>query len=103
MSIKKLLGLKIKSLRKERKYSQEYFSELIGINPRQIVRIESGESFPTAENLEKIAQVLNVKVQELFINDCYIPEDEMKKAVLERLLTAKGEKLKMFYLIAMNL
>ena len=71
MGIKQLLGAKIRELRKQKKYSQEYFSELIDLNPRQIVRIENGESFPTAENLEKIATVLGVKPQELFINDCF--------------------------------
>ena len=39
MSIKKTLGLKIKELRKKAKFSQEKFSEMVDMNPRQIVRI----------------------------------------------------------------
>ncbi|MDO5437800.1 MAG: helix-turn-helix transcriptional regulator [bacterium] len=103
MNIKKLLGAKIRELRKQKKYSQEYFSELIELNPRQIVRIESGESFPTAENLEKIANALDIKVQELFINDCFASDEEMKEAILKKLTLLGGEKLKALYLMAINL
>ena len=103
MNIKKLLGAKIKELRKQRKYSQEYFSELIDINPRQVVRIENGESFPTAENLEKIANVFGIKVQELFINDCYGSDEELKLAILNKIATLNGEKLKALYLMTINL
>lgn len=103
MNFKKLLGAKIRELRKQKKYSQEYFSELVNLNPRQIIRIESGESFPTAENLEKIADALNIKVQELFINDCYATDDEMKKIIAEKLSNMTGDKLKALYLMVINL
>jgi len=103
MNIKKLLGAKIRDLRKQRKFSQEYFSELIDLNPRQVVRIENGESFPTAENLEKIANVLGVKVQELFINDCYSSDEEMKLALINKLALLSGQKLRFLYLISINL
>ncbi len=103
MSIKKLLGAKIKDLRKQKKYSQEYFSELVNLNPRQIVRIENGESFPTAENLEKIADVLNVKVQDLFINDAFIEDTKMREIILKKLPLLSGDKLKTIYLTIINL
>lgn len=103
MNIKKLLGAKIRELRKQKKFSQEYFSELVDLNPRQIVRIENGESFPTAENLEKIAKVFGIKVQELFINDCFSSDEEMKLAVINKLANLSGEKLRALYLMAINL
>lgn len=103
MSIKKLLGARIRELRKERKFSQEYFSELIGINPRQIVRIENGECFPTAENLEKIASVFEIRAQEFFINNCYLSEDEMKSEIVKKLNFLTCEKLKALYLISVNI
>ncbi len=103
MSIKKLLGAKIRELRKQNNYSQEHFSELVDLNPRQIVRIENGESFPTAENLEKIANVFGIRVQELFINDCFSSEEEMKLAIINKLADMNREKLRALYLMAMNI
>ena len=42
MNIKKLLGEKIKRLRKNRGLTQEQFSEMINIAPRNLSRIEVG-------------------------------------------------------------
>jgi len=66
MSIKKLLGEKVKRLRKMRGYTQEQFAEMIDITPRNLNRIESGENFVTAETLDKIILSLNVPSDILF-------------------------------------
>ena len=103
MNIKKSLGAKIKYLRKQKKYSQEYFSELIDISPRQIVRIESGENLPTIENLEKIANVFNISVEELFINSSFDDEDILRQKICDKTENLKGESLRALYLMASNL
>ena len=51
---------------------------MVDMNPRQIVRIENGESFPTAENLERIALALRITPQELFYNEAFIPDENFK-------------------------
>ncbi|MBO6180655.1 helix-turn-helix transcriptional regulator [bacterium] len=66
MSIKKLLGEKVKRLRKMRGYTQEQFAEMIDITPRNLNRIESGENFVTSETLDKIILSLNVPSDILF-------------------------------------
>ena len=66
MNIKNLLGEKVKRLRKMRGYTQEQFSEIIDITPRNLCRIESGENFVTAETLDKILNALNVPADILF-------------------------------------
>ena len=66
MSIKNLLGEKVKRLRKRRGFTQEQFAELIGITPRNLCRIESGENFVTAETLDKILISLNITADILF-------------------------------------
>lgn len=103
MNIKQLLGLKIKTLRKKQKISQEHFSELLNMNPRQIVRIENGESFPTAENLEKIAEALGITVQELFYNDCFMPDEILKAKIVHRIAEMDTERLRMLYLMVSNI
>lgn len=65
-NFKYLFGQKIKSLRKEHKFTQEKLSEKIGINLRQLARIEAGESFATAETIELLCEALNIQPYELF-------------------------------------
>ncbi len=103
MSIKKTLGLKIKELRKKAKFSQEKFSEMVDMNPRQIVRIENGESFPTAENLERIALALNITPQELFYNEAFIPDETLKQEITKSLNTLNNKELRMIYTLIKNL
>ena len=52
MKLKKLLGERIKRLRKSRNLTQEQLAEMIEIAPRNLSRIEVGESFVTAEGLQ---------------------------------------------------
>jgi transcriptional regulator with XRE-family HTH domain len=66
METKELLGLKIKELRKKRHYTQEELAELLGLDCGYISKLEVGRNFPTIGTLEKIANILNVEMYELF-------------------------------------
>ena len=66
MELKKQLGQRIKELREQRNLSQEFVAEKLDINPSNYWRIENGMSYPKPENLEKICEILNVKISELF-------------------------------------
>lgn len=103
MKIKVSLGLKIRELRKKQKISQEKFSEMIDMNPRQIVRIESGESFPTAENLEKIAEALNIKPQELFFTEEFESDKFLREEIKKSVDNLNSKDLKTIYLIIKNI
>ena len=73
--IKKNFGECLKNIRKIRNYTQEQLSEKIGINLRQLSRIEAGDSFITSETLYKICTILKVSPWELFnfdIQDNYL-------------------------------
>ena len=65
-STKKLLGVRIKELRKTRGLSQERLSGKIDIDPKHISRIESGRSFPSLGTLEKLANALQVDLKDFF-------------------------------------
>lgn len=103
MNIKQLLGAKIKDIRKKKNYSQEYFSELVEMNPRQIVRIENGESFPTVENLEKIARALDTTIQELFHNESHLPVSTIKEKILDKIHSLNTDQLRMLYTVVMGM
>lgn len=64
--IKKAFGKKLKEIRKGRKYTQQQFAEKLDLSSRQLIRIENGQNFPSADTLEKIIHVLNIKIKDLF-------------------------------------
>ena len=103
MNTKQKLGAKIRFLRKKHKYTQEYVAELIDINPRQVVRIENGESMPTIENLEKIASVFKVDVEELFINSTFDDDEILREKIYKRISALHGQALRALYLMVINL
>jgi transcriptional regulator with XRE-family HTH domain len=63
---KKLLGARIKELRKARGLSQDVVSEKIDIDPKHLSRIEVGRSYPSLDALERIADALGVEAKDLF-------------------------------------
>lgn len=66
MEKKKLLGKRIKELRKRKGYSQEKLSELINVDPTTISNIENGKNYPTLINLENLTNVLNISFLDVF-------------------------------------
>ncbi len=69
IDVKKLLGSRIKELRKFRKMTQEKLAELIDIEPNNVSKIEIGKNYPSPDNLAKIALALNIEIYELFMFD----------------------------------
>ena len=66
MSTKELLGLRVKEFRKQKKLTQEKLAETIGVDNGYISKLEVGQNFPSITTLEKIADVLDVELYELF-------------------------------------
>lgn len=89
MTLKQELGAKIQKLRKSKKLTQEQLAELVGIDPKNISRIENGNNYPTAENLTSIAKALNVEIYELFVFNS-IPYDVMKSEIITALENDKN-------------
>ena len=66
MENKKLLGKRIKELRKNRGLTQEKLAELIHIETTSLSGIESGRHFPSLPTIEKISKYLDVEMKTLF-------------------------------------
>lgn len=64
--IKKLLGERIRELRKAKGFTQEQLAELVGVEPRHISRIEGGYNSPSIERLARISEALNAPIKEFF-------------------------------------
>lgn len=56
---RKLLGARIKELRRLRALSQEKLAEMIDKDPKHLNRIEVGRSFPSMDTLTAMAKSLS--------------------------------------------
>lgn len=63
---KKLLGQRIKQLRKLKRMTQEQLAEIVEIDPKHLSSIETGRNSPTLLTLEKISDALNIEIKGLF-------------------------------------
>ena len=75
LNIAQALGINIKKFRKARGLSQEKLSEMIGIQPRQMSKLETGVHFPSEKTLEAICVTLDVTPKELFNFDFIATEE----------------------------
>ncbi len=94
---KKLLGKRIKQIRKNAGYTQEKLSELIGIETGSLSGIESGRSFPSLVTLEKIAKVLNVKLKTFFEFETNVTIKEMKEIIKNNLNKVQDSQIPYIY------
>ena len=66
MDNKKLLGKRLKEIRKSFGDTVEKFSEMVGIETSSLSGIESGRFFPSLHVLDKMSNVLDVPLVEFF-------------------------------------
>jgi transcriptional regulator with XRE-family HTH domain len=66
MEAKKLIGLRIKELRRISGLSQEKLAEKMGISPKYLSSIERGKENPTLDTFIKVAKALNLELMEIF-------------------------------------
>ncbi|MGQ7889256.1 helix-turn-helix domain-containing protein [Paenibacillus sp. 597] len=64
--ILKIVGARVRDIRKERGLTQEQLAEVSGFHFTYIGAVERGEKNITLLNLEKMAEALDIEVQELF-------------------------------------
>ena len=89
MENKKLLGKRIKEIRKSRGLTQEQLSEMIDIETSSLSGIESGRFYPSLHVLEKIAQVFDVELIEFFkFSTVNLKQDKKNKQLIYKLLNA---------------
>lgn len=104
---KKLLGKRIKELRRNKGYTQEQLSELVGIETSSLSGIESGRFFPSLHVLDKMANVLCIQLADFFnfftvdipenldeeISNIISSQDNNNKKIIYKLLKAGFSKI----------
>jgi transcriptional regulator with XRE-family HTH domain len=86
---RKLLARNMKKYRKILGISQMVLAEKVGCSTTLVGNIEINKRFPSAENINRIAKALDVKVSDLFAED---PES-MKVMASKKELKTKFERL----------
>lgn len=59
----------VKELRKEKDLTQEQLSSVTGINRQMIGRLEKSEYMPSISQLEKLAEVLQFDILDLYVDN----------------------------------
>lgn len=83
--IKKLLGKRIRELRKARNLTQERLAELVEIGPANISYIETGRFSPSVETLAKLSKILEVPIYELYMFEHLKPVSEIRQELINAL------------------
>lgn len=84
---KRLFGLRMKSLRKNKGWTQEYLAERMGVTPNYLSSIERGHENPTFNTLLKLSDALKTPLRDMF-DIVYEADPREARAVLVKI--AKG-------------
>ena len=100
---KKQAEKRIKELRKQSNYTQEQLSEILGVFQKQIGNIETGTTFTTMNNLEKMADVFGVEIQDLFNFSHLKSNEEIIEEINLLINQASDDKLRIIYKIVKDI
>ncbi len=95
MNTRKIIGSRIKELRKKAKMTQEQVAELSQITAKHLGSIECGNENPTIETLLKISEALNTEILEVLDYRKELGRKEMQKNIIKAIKTADDRKLRL--------
>ena len=102
-NLKKLLGTRIRELRRKRGLTQEKLAELAEISAPSISKIESGIYHPSEENIERMAKILDVEIYELYKFDKTSNAEITKDKINSLINKANNEQLKLILKIVTDI
>ena len=99
MGKKEEIGIRIRTMRKSRRMTQEDLAKAIGQSPSSITMYETGRREPDIETLEAFADVFNVPLAFLISDDVPVissqvdPEINIVSSMMENLPQAQKEQI----------
>ncbi len=75
------LPVRLKELRKQNKYSQEYVAEQLNISRQAISHWENGKTYPDIDNLVLLAELYHISVDELLQNRIEVNGDSSDRII----------------------
>ena len=95
-NFQKQFGLRLRELRKRKGLTQENLAELLSIGVRSFGKIETGNSFPSTETLEKIINVFEISPVELFDFEHLQSKDSLKDLIFD-MVNSNPDKVQDIY------
>lgn len=94
-TVNQKIGARIQKLRKARGFTQQEFSELIGVSNNYLSDIERGNSFPKSDKLVAICTALDCSADDIFCDVIRRSEPvraERMTVLLDRLSSEERER-----------
>jgi len=99
METKKMIGSRIKAIRKREKLTQEKLAEKMDINSKYLSSIERGLENPTLDTLINLSESLEVEMDEFFTHIEIEDPAKRKTMIISLLDKASADQLKLAYKI----
>jgi len=97
MDKKRLLGARIKEIRKRQRLSQETLGERAGISAQYISNIERGRENPTLDLLFRLADALKVSLGGMCDYESMEDQRKVRAAIQQMLRTGDVERLRVAF------
>ena len=99
--LSKLLGQRIKDLRKRNKLTQMELAVIIGMETTNLCKLENGGQLPKEENIEKLAKALNVNIRDLFDFGYMKSQTSLQQELIEIINSSSRSELELYYKLIM--
>ena len=96
---KELLGKRIKELRKQRGYTQDYLAEKLKIEPRQLSKLETGKHYPSFETIIALLETFDITFEELISFEHLNSANDIRKTLLKDIENIDDSKIQSVYKI----
>lgn len=91
MGKKEMIGIRIRTMRKSRRMTQEDLAKAINQSPSSITMYETGRRAPDYETLEALADIFNVPLSALVADDK--PIEEHTRSITSRIISGGVERM----------
>ena len=96
---KELLGKRIKELRKQKGYTQDYLAEKLKIEPRQLSKLETGKHYPSFETIIALLETFDITFEELISFEHLNSANVIRKTLLKDIENIDDNKIQNVYKI----
>ena len=92
---KAIIGKKFREYRKSKHLTQFELAEKVGLNEKQISRIEAGLNYPTYLTFVKLIDVLNINIED-FTQEAALTNNPLQDEVIHLIKNASEAELKVY-------
>ena len=103
MSIKKLLGARIKELRIKSGLTQAELAEIVSIDPKHQSCVENGRNFPSADLIEKYAKAFEIDPTEVLCTKHVKDRKTLVKEITQALKLAEDNEIALIHRIIFDI